>query len=112
MRYERRAEEGAGALLGDHDILGLRLELGVDGEIRCVNGRLVALGRSDQRGTALGADVARRIEDRKPGPARRSEQLPRGLDCRIRVFAAAARIGLRQLCRGTRAAPVDELVEI
>ena len=112
MRHERRAEEHAGALLGDHDVVRLRLELWPDGEVGGIDRRLVALGCRHHAWAALRAHVAGRIEDRKTGAARRREQPLGGLDRGIGVFAAAAGMGLGQLDRRTRAAAIDELIKI
>jgi len=55
---ERRAEEHARTLLGDYDVVGLRLEFSPNSEVRRIERRLVALGRGDQGGAALRAHVA------------------------------------------------------
>ena len=67
MRNQRRAEEHAGALLGDDDVLRLRLEFRPDRVVGGIDRRLVALGGGDQGRPAFGAHVAGRIEDRQAG---------------------------------------------
>ena len=50
MGDQRRAEEYARALLGDDDVLRLRLELRPDGVVGRIDRRPVALGRGHQAG--------------------------------------------------------------
>ena len=70
MRGERRAEEDAGALLGDDDVAGLRLEFGPDRVIGRVDRRLVALGRGDE--TRDGSRRACRRSNRRSAGRRRA----------------------------------------
>src|SRR5262249_11295460 len=102
----------ARALLGDDDVLRLRLELRPDGVIGRIDRRLVALGCRHQAWTALRARIAGRVEDRKAGSAGRGKQPLGRLDRRKGIFPAAIRMDLGELGRRPRPPAVDHVVEI
>src|ERR1700689_1931962 len=112
MRGERRAIEGAGALLGDDDVALLRFEFRPYGVIGRVNGWLRALGSAHEGGTALAAHIAGRKKDREARGASGGEQPFGRLDRLIGIPSARARMGLDQFNRRFRSAAIRQLVEI
>src|SRR4051794_6295311 len=112
MRRERRAIECARALLGDHDIARLRLELRSDRVIGCLYRRPAALGRTDEVRPTLVAGIARGIEDRQAGAANRGKQALRRLDRLKSMLSAGIRMALGQLCRWQRPAGIDRFIQV
>src|SRR5687768_14305608 len=87
MRDQRRAEEHARPLLAHHDVLAPRLEIAPD---------LVGVHRHPfplpVRRSHAHVRVARRIDDRDPGRARRGDEAPRRLERRPGKLAAGRRM--------------------
>src|SRR5215213_8943473 len=115
MSHQRRAEEGAGALLEDHHVGRLRLEFRADGIHRRIAHHLrLALGGADidLSGMTLRPDVAGGIEDRDASSARRGEQPLGRFDCLPGIFPAGARMAVDELRHRPVAAGVGGLIKV
>src|SRR5262249_10896198 len=108
MRDQRRAEEGRGALLVDHEFARRRRKLGLDAVGVAGLAADVAVGRMH----AAGVDMASGVDDGHPGTARGREQRLRWRHRLPGVFAAGAGEFTVDLFYRTVAAAIGLVVEV